>query len=113
MALFGAAAVSLGAFVRREARVPEPLLDPSWFRNRSFTGANLQILLATSVMCSLGEFDAQHHAAFVSGFSAAVTVNAAIAFAAAGLAAYSLRGPGVVGVGAPARPSPETDETVG
>lgn len=53
IALFGAAAVCLGAFVRHEARVPAPLLDLSWFRNRSFTGANLQILLSTAVMCSL------------------------------------------------------------
>ncbi len=51
--LFAAAAACLGAFVWHETRTAEPLLDPAWFRDRSFAGANLQILLSTSVMCSL------------------------------------------------------------
>lgn len=53
VALFAATAAGLGAFVWHETRIDEPLLDPAWFRDRSFAGANLQILLSTSVMCSL------------------------------------------------------------
>lgn len=52
-ALFATAAAGLGAFVWHEIRTDEPLLDPAWFRDRSFAGANIQILLSTSVMCSL------------------------------------------------------------
>ena len=53
VALFATAAASLAAFVWHETRTTEPLLEPRWFRDRSFAGANLQILLSTSVMCSL------------------------------------------------------------
>ena len=53
IALFVMAAALLGLFVWHEARAEQPLLHPSWFRDRSFTGANVQILLSTSVMCSL------------------------------------------------------------
>ena len=53
IAAFTVALLSLTVLVRHEARTLEPLLDPSWFRDRSFAGANLLILLSTSVMCSL------------------------------------------------------------
>ena len=53
LALFVVAAAGVGAFVWREMRAADPLLDPGWFRDRSFAGANIQILLSTSVMCSL------------------------------------------------------------
>jgi hypothetical protein len=36
-------------------------------------------------------FDSRHHAAFVRGFSTALTINAAIALLAAGLAALTMR----------------------
>ena len=51
--LFAAAALSLGLFVWHETRTDEPLLQPGWFHDRSFAGANALILLSTSVMCSL------------------------------------------------------------
>ena len=51
--LFAAAAVCAVVFVRHEGRSPAPLLDLSLFKQRSFAGANLVILLVTSVMCSL------------------------------------------------------------
>ena len=53
VALFVAGTVGLLLFAWHESRTGEPLLDPRWFRDRSFAGANLQILLSTSVMCSL------------------------------------------------------------
>lgn len=40
-------------FARHERLVAEPLLKVSLFKDRAFTGANIQILLATSVLCSL------------------------------------------------------------
>ena len=51
--LFAAAIVCIALFVRHERLAAEPLLEISWFRDRVFAGANIQILLATSVMCSL------------------------------------------------------------
>lgn len=51
--LFAVAAICSAPFVRHEGLTQPPLLDLSLFRDRSFTGANVLILLATSVMCSL------------------------------------------------------------
>lgn len=51
--LFAAAAVCFTVFGWHENRTAEPLLKLSLFKDRSFAGANIQILLATSVMCSL------------------------------------------------------------
>lgn len=67
--LFVSAAVSLGLFVAHERRTPEPLLDLTLFKNRSFTGANILTLLATAVMCSLFFFLALYLQT-VLGFSA-------------------------------------------
>ena len=53
MLLLAAAGLGFLLFVWLERRRPNPLLDLSVFRSRSFTGANVVILLATSVMCSL------------------------------------------------------------
>lgn len=69
IALFGLAAVSFGLFVAHERRTPQPLLDLTLFRNRSFTGANILTLLATAVMCSLFFFLAIYLQT-VLGFSA-------------------------------------------
>lgn len=64
------------------------------------TGLTLGVAIMGAILASFGpaaafagDFDRQHHEAFVDGFSTAVVVNAVIAFAAAGLAAYSLRAP--------------------
>lgn len=51
--LFGGAAVCFAGFAWHENRTAEPLLRLSRFKDRSFAGANMQVLLATSVMCSL------------------------------------------------------------
>lgn len=51
--LFVVAAAALGLFVRHESHTRAPLLDLKLFTNRSFAGANVLILMATSVMCSL------------------------------------------------------------
>ena len=51
--LFVAAAACVTLFVRHEQLTGDPLLEVSLFRDRVFAGANIQILLATSVMCSL------------------------------------------------------------
>jgi len=51
--LFAAAALCFAVFGWHENRTAEPLLKLSRFKDRSFVGANIQILLATSVMCSL------------------------------------------------------------
>lgn len=53
VALFLGAGLCLALFVRHERLTPQPLLQLSLFKNRAFAGANIQILLATSVMCSL------------------------------------------------------------
>lgn len=47
------AALCLALFVWHEAATEEPLLDLRLFKDRSLAGANVLILLATSVMCSL------------------------------------------------------------
>ena len=51
--LFVAAAVCTALFIRHERLTEGPLLEISLFKDRVFAGANIQILLATSVMCSL------------------------------------------------------------
>lgn len=51
--LLAAAAFSFAVFGWHENRTVEPLLRLSRFKDRAFAGANIQILLATSVMCSL------------------------------------------------------------
>jgi EmrB/QacA subfamily drug resistance transporter len=51
--LLAAAGLGFLWFVRIERRQPSPLLDLAVFRSRLFAGANVVILLATSVMCSL------------------------------------------------------------
>ena len=51
--LFVVAAVCTALFIRREQLTKDPLLEISLFKDRVFAGANIQILLATSVMCSL------------------------------------------------------------
>jgi EmrB/QacA subfamily drug resistance transporter len=53
VALFLGAALCLAIFVRHERLTADPLLRLSLFKDRAFAGANIQILLATSVMCSL------------------------------------------------------------
>ncbi|WP_454852351.1 MFS transporter [Promicromonospora soli] len=53
IALFLAAAACTALFIRHEHRAEQPLVEISLFRDRVFAGANIQILLATSVMCSL------------------------------------------------------------
>lgn len=51
--LFVSAAVCTALFIRRERLTGDPLLEISLFKDRAFAGANIQILLVTSVMCSL------------------------------------------------------------
>lgn len=51
--LFAVATICAALFVRHESVTEAPLLDLSLFKDRSFAGANVLILLATSVMCSL------------------------------------------------------------
>ncbi|WP_051204287.1 MULTISPECIES: MFS transporter [Nocardioides] len=53
IALFLGAGLCLALFIRHERLTAEPLLQLSLFKDRAFAGANIQILLATSVMCSL------------------------------------------------------------
>lgn len=69
LAWFATAAGALVAFVWHESRTPDALVDLSAFRRRPFAGACLQILLATSVMCSLFFFLALY-LQNVLGFSA-------------------------------------------
>jgi EmrB/QacA subfamily drug resistance transporter len=51
--LFAVAVLCFAVFGWHENRIDEPLLKLSRFKDRTFAGANIQILLATSVMCSL------------------------------------------------------------
>ncbi len=53
LALFATAVAALTAFVWHESRTDDPLVDLSAFRRGPFAGSCLQIMLATSVMCSL------------------------------------------------------------
>jgi EmrB/QacA subfamily drug resistance transporter len=52
IALFAVAAVSLAAFFRIEMRVKAPMVDFSFFRSRSFVGANLVAFIVTFAMLS-------------------------------------------------------------
>lgn len=74
------------------------------------TGLTLGIAIMGAILASVGTGDtfarnpsAQHHAAFVQGFSTALTVNALIALSAAVLAMLTLR---------PRRPSPDPSAVV-
>ena len=51
--LFLVAGLCIALFVWHERLTAEPLVELSLFKDRLFAGANIQILLATSVMCSL------------------------------------------------------------
>jgi EmrB/QacA subfamily drug resistance transporter len=53
ISLFAVAAIGFALFVRHERRTKAPLLDLALFKERSFAGANVLILMATAVMCSL------------------------------------------------------------
>ena len=53
LGLLGTAALGLVAFLCVELHAGEAMLDLSLFRRRSFAGANVVTLLATSVMCSV------------------------------------------------------------
>ncbi|HLL34216.1 MAG TPA: MFS transporter, partial [Streptomyces sp.] len=65
----GVAAVVLGAFAYWESRVPYPMLDPHFFRNRRFTGA-----VAGAVLIAFGMggalFLLTQHLQFVLGYGA-------------------------------------------
>ncbi len=50
LALFGVAVASFAAFIALERRQRTPMLDLSLFRNRTFTGANLTMLLVALSM---------------------------------------------------------------
>jgi EmrB/QacA subfamily drug resistance transporter len=52
-ALFLAAALGAAVFVRHERRTAHPLVPVALFKDRVFAGASAEILLVTSVMCSL------------------------------------------------------------
>ncbi|MHB8508353.1 MAG: MFS transporter [Candidatus Dormibacteria bacterium] len=67
--LLAAAVACLALFLAHERRTPAPLLDLSLFRERSAASANVLILLATAVMCSLFFFLALYLQT-VLGFSA-------------------------------------------
>ncbi len=53
IALFAVAAGALVAFAIAERRVPEPMVDFSFFRSKSFFGANLVAFLVTFAMLSV------------------------------------------------------------
>ena len=53
VALFTASAICAALFIRHERLAADPLLRVALFKDRFYAGANVQILLATSVMCSL------------------------------------------------------------
>ena len=81
------------------------------------TGLTLGVAIMGAILASFGpaaafarDFDRQHHAAFVEGFSTAVTINATIAFICAGLAAYSLRGQHRPSFGERGKPGGAADE---
>ncbi|CAN5120085.1 MFS transporter [soil metagenome] len=72
--LFVIASLCFALFALHERRTAEPLVKLSRFKDRSFAGANIQILLATSLMCSLFFFLALYlqvvrgYSALASGF---------------------------------------------
>lgn len=53
IALLGGGALALVVFFHVERRRREPLIEPGTFRSRRTTGANVAMLLSTSVMCSI------------------------------------------------------------
>jgi EmrB/QacA subfamily drug resistance transporter len=53
LGLFAVGAASLIAFAIAETRVPEPMVDFSFFRSRSFVGANLVAFMVTFAMLSV------------------------------------------------------------
>ncbi len=53
ISLFAVAATGFALFIRHERHTKAPLLDLTLFKERSFAGANVLILMATAVMCSL------------------------------------------------------------
>lgn len=73
--LFMVTTISSALFIRHEGRTRAPLVDLSLFKDPPFAGANVLILLATSVMCSLFFFLALYlqtvlgYSALVSGAS--------------------------------------------
>lgn len=90
LALFATAVVALAAFGWHQSRTTDPLVELSVFRRGPFAGACVQIMLATSVMCSLFFFLALY-LQNVLGYSAL----------AAGVALLPLTG-AIVVVGPPA-----------
>jgi EmrB/QacA subfamily drug resistance transporter len=65
---FGAAAVLLGAFILWEVRSPNPMLPIAFFKNMSFTGANLALtLVAFALMGSM--FFVSQYLQSVQGYS--------------------------------------------
>jgi EmrB/QacA subfamily drug resistance transporter len=57
LALFGLAVVALGAFVLLEQRQRLPMLDMSLFRNRTYAGANVAMLLVSLAMFGIFFFN--------------------------------------------------------
>jgi EmrB/QacA subfamily drug resistance transporter len=53
LALFGVAAVALTAFVVAELRVDEPMVDFSFFRSKSFLGANIVAFIVSFAMLAI------------------------------------------------------------
>lgn len=53
VALLAGSALALVVFFHVERRRPAPLIEPGTFRSRRTTGANVTMLLSTSVMCSI------------------------------------------------------------
>jgi Na+/melibiose symporter-like transporter len=96
-----AAAVCSALFIWRERLARDPLLEISLFKDRVFAGANIQILLATSVMCSLFFFLALYmqvvlgYTALEAGFGLLpLTITIVVVGPAAGWLADRI-GPGI------------------
>lgn len=66
---FGAAAILLGAFALSQWRSPEPMLPLRFFRNRSFTGANMALTLISFALFGIMFFLSQYLQT-VQGYSA-------------------------------------------
>ncbi len=72
LALFALAAVALAAFVALEHRQRLPMLDLSLFRNRTFSGANVSMLLVSFAMFGIFFFNSLFFQTIV-GYSATQT----------------------------------------
>lgn len=72
LASFGAAVVMLGAFAVHELRIPEPMLDVSFFKNPRFTAASLSITLVFFALFGYSFLQTQYFQ-FVLGYSPAET----------------------------------------